>query len=145
MLSGALRLPDVHDDEQSDDPANPCPVCTGPVEGGSCFLCGTQLCPECGHAELPADAATCIHCAPVYAVETLDRPYYIGRNLRRAWEAQGYLHNAGLESASITVPRRVRADHDGLTARESALLDSWDDCFMSVHTCIAPSKVVSHA
>lgn len=141
MLSGALRLPDVHDDEPGDDPGNPCPVCTGPVEGGSCFICGAVFCSECGQAELPPDAACCIHCAPVYSVTTTRRPYYLGRNLRRAFEAQSYLHAAGLESASITVPRRVRLDHDGLTNREVLLLKSWDAGFTLVHTCIAPTKV----
>ena len=136
----ALRAPDVHDFEDDSDPGNPCPVCMGPVEGGSCFLCGAKLCEDCGRVEVGNDAASCLWCAPVYAVATLDRPYYIGRNLRRAWEAHGYLHNAGFESA-ITVPRRWRPDHDGLTDREVELLESWDEYFMFVHTAIAPSRV----
>jgi hypothetical protein len=139
MLACEAVVPfDAHAPE---DPADPCPVCMGPIEDGVCFLCGVTLCEDCGYAEVGRGAASCVHCAPVYAVETLDRPYYLGRNLRRAWEAQGYLHNAGLESASITVPTRLRPDHDGLTAREIAVLESWDDAFMRVHTCIAPSKV----
>lgn len=104
----------------------PCALCLCPVENGVCIVCGTS-----------ADDDF----AAVYAVTTIDRPYYIGRSLRRAWEAQGYLHNVGLDSASITVPARLRPDHDGLTSAEAALLDAWDIDFTRVHTCIAPTKV----
>lgn len=113
----------------------------GPIEGGVCFLCGVTLCEGCGYAEVGSQAASCVHCAPVYAVTTTDRPYYLGRNLRRAFETQSYLHDAGLESATITAPSRWKPDHDGLTNREVLLLRSWDDTFMRLHTCIAPTKV----
>lgn len=138
----ALRAPDVHDFE--DDPAEPCPGCLHwSLEGGVCSVCSAEFCEGCGKVEVTGQAACCDSCAPVYSVDTLRRPYYLGRSLRRAFEAQSYLHAAGVEGALIMAPKRAGTDHDGLTNREVILLQSWDDDFMSVHTCIAPSKVGS--
>lgn len=139
----ALRAPDDHDFEEVDDPADPCPVCMGPVEGGSCFLCGAQLCEECERVEVADQAACCAHCAPAYEVATLRRPYYLGRNLRRAFEAQSYLHAAGYQDAIVTSPMNCDVDFDGLTDRENVLLELWGQDFLQVHTCIAPSKAGS--
>ncbi len=141
MLSGALRAPDVHDDEPGADPGNPCPVCMGPVEGGSCFLCGARLCEDCGQVEVADQAACCVHCAPVYETSTLARPYYIGRNLRRAFEAQSYLHAAGYQDAIVMSPTCADTDFDGLTDRENALLEAWGQDFLQLHTCIAPTRI----
>jgi hypothetical protein len=141
----ALRAPDAHDyEEPGSEPADPCPVCMGPVEDRLCFLCGALLCEACGRAEVGDQAACCVHCAPVYEVATMARPYYIGRNLRRAYEAQSYLHAAGYLDALITVPKRVDLDFDGLSDRENEVLQAWDiydgGSFLSIQTCIAPSK-----
>lgn len=127
------------------DPGDPCPGCMRyALENGVCEVCLAEFCEECGRVEVTGESACCKRCAPVYEVATPERPYYIGRSLRCAYEAHSYLHGAGVDDAMLLVPKRVRLDVDGLTAREEALIHLWDHHdgeLQWVHTCIAPTRV----
>jgi len=125
--NAALRLPDVHDDELPDDPADPCPGCSrATLEDNVCSLCFAEFCERCGKVEVTGVSACCDGCAPVYTVETDNGWRYATRSLRRAWEALAFLTE--LTRGGAVLVNRDRADlgSDGITDREQNLLDSWD-------------------